>query len=301
MDKYLNDIFDKREKPISESSRKLYIHNLKKLNNGDEIKNLNFLEKPSETIKKINHLSANTQKSYLIAICTILKNSDKQKLYEDYFNLMKDSNKSLTINTEKSETQKQNWSSKEEIENLRESLKKSVPKTKIATKTDYDNLLNYLLVSLFTLIQPRRNIDFTMMYISNDMTDTSKNYLNIKNKQFIFNNYKTSGTYKQIIIDIPDDLFAVIKLYLKNHILKDKLKNKKHSILFLLTADGSGFSSDKITKQFHKIFGKKISSSMLRNIFLTDKYSNVIKSLENDTAAMSTSVKTALNNYIKKN
>lgn len=301
MDKYLNDIFDKREKPISESSRKLYIHNLKKLNNGDEIKNLNFLEKPSETIKKINHLSANTQKSYLIAICTILKNSDKQKLYEDYFNLMKDSNKSLTINTEKSETQKQNWSSKEEIENLRESLKKSVPKTKIATKTDYDNLLNYLLVSLFTLIQPRRNIDFTMMYISNDMTDTSKNYLNIKNKQFIFNNYKTSGTYKQIIIDIPDDLFAVIKLYLKNHILKDKLKNKKHSILFLLTADGSGFSSDKITKQFHKIFGKKISSSMLRNIFLTDKYSNVIKSLENDTAAMSTSVKTAMNNYIKKN
>jgi hypothetical protein len=38
---------------------------------------------------------------------------------------------------------------------------------------------------------------------------------------------------------------------------------------------------------------------MLRNIFLTDKYSGVIDELKKDTNAMSTSVNTALNNYIK--
>ena len=58
--------------------------------------------------------------------------------------------------------------------------------------------------------------------------------------------------------------------------------------------------STEITKILNKIFNKKISSSMLRNIFLTDKYSGVIDELKKDTNAMSTSVNTALNNYIKK-
>ena len=58
--------------------------------------------------------------------------------------------------------------------------------------------------------------------------------------------------------------------------------------------------STEITKILNKIFNKKISSSMLRNIFLTDKYSGVIDELKKETSAMSTSVNTALNNYIKK-
>jgi hypothetical protein len=40
---------------------------------------------------------------------------------------------------------------------------------------------------------------------------------------------------------------------------------------------------------------------MLRNIFLTDKYSDVIEELKKDTSAMGTSVGTAMNNYIKEN
>ena len=38
---------------------------------------------------------------------------------------------------------------------------------------------------------------------------------------------------------------------------------------------------------------------MLRNIFLTDKYTDVMSELKNDTKNMGTSVSTALNNYIK--
>ena len=38
---------------------------------------------------------------------------------------------------------------------------------------------------------------------------------------------------------------------------------------------------------------------MLRNIFLTDKYSDLTIELKNDTKNMGTSVDVALNNYIK--
>ena len=37
---------------------------------------------------------------------------------------------------------------------------------------------------------------------------------------------------------------------------------------------------------------------MLRNIFLTDKYTGVMTELKNDMKNMGTSVSTALNNYI---
>ena len=50
---FLNEIFDNREKPIGENSRKLYIHNLMKLNNNDPITNLNFLNDINSVLSKL--------------------------------------------------------------------------------------------------------------------------------------------------------------------------------------------------------------------------------------------------------
>ena len=48
-----------------------------------------------------------------------------------------------------------------------------------------------MVLALFTKIPPRRNVDYTLMKIASDMTDTKFNYMDVENKQFIFNNYKT--------------------------------------------------------------------------------------------------------------
>ena len=40
---------------------------------------------------------------------------------------------------------------------------------------------------------------------------------------------------------------------------------------------------------------------MLRNLYLSNKYSNIVEDLKNDTKNMGKSVDVALNNYIKKN
>ena len=50
----------------------------------------------------------------------------------------------------------------------------------------------------------------------------------------------------------------------------------------------------------NKVFGKKISVSMLRNIYLSSKYGDESKALANDTRDMGTSVSVAQSNYIKK-
>jgi hypothetical protein len=140
------------------------------------------------------------------------------------------------------------------------------------------------------------------MKISSNMDDTNYNYLIIDkgSAKFILNNYKTEKKYHSVEIDIPNDLKQVILLYLKYHPLKNELKNKEYNIPFLVDDNKELKNSTEITKFLNKIFDKKISSSMLRNIFLSSKYGNLVNELKEDTKQMGTSVDTAMNNYIKK-
>ena len=205
-------------------------------------------------------------------------------------------NNDLKTNTTKSETQKKNWIDTPEILQIFNDLKS---KTKIKNNDLKSNIFHYLVLALYFLQPPRRNIDYTLMKISSDMSDKNFNYLDIENRQFIFNNYKTKSKYETVKIDINNELFLVIKLYLSKHPEYIKIKNKKYLIHFLVN-NNIEINANQMTKILNKIFGgKNISSSMLRNIYLSNKYSKVMKDLKNDTDNMSTSVDVAISNYIK--
>lgn len=296
---FLDNLFEKRQ--ISDSSKALYIRNLTKLNDGEHVKDLKFLNKPTEIMKKIEHLKPTTQRSYIIAICSILKVFDKEeKLYNEYFNILSTFNSQLKVNTTKSEAQEKAWIEPDKIDTIYNNLKSKVSK-KISNKKEYDTLLDYVLLSLYYLQAPRRNNDYALMKISSDKSDKKFNYLDMKNKQFIFNNYKTQKTYSEMKVDISDELYKVLKLYLSKHPQKNQLKNKNYSINLLVDASGEPYNkSNMITKLLNKIFEAKVGVSMLRNIYLTSKYGKVMKELDNDVKSMATSKDVALDHYIKK-
>ena len=50
---FLNKVFEQRDKPISDSSKKLYTRNLMKLNNEQPITNFNFLKEPKQILNMI--------------------------------------------------------------------------------------------------------------------------------------------------------------------------------------------------------------------------------------------------------
>ena len=294
------NIIDKalESRQLSQNSINLYKRNLLKLNDNKPIKSFNFLKNKEEIHSKIKDLKPTTQRSYIISICSVLRDFPKyKKMYDEYFELLKDFNNELKVNTDKSEKQEKNWISQEEVLSVHKKLKRKID------KAVFNKLLHYTILSLYTLINPRRNKDYSLMKISSNTEDENHNYLIIdkkNNMKFILNKYKTDKKYHSVNIDVPDDLKEVIQLYLKYHPLKAELKKKEYDIPFLVDEQGKALkNSTEITKILNKIFGKKISSSMLRNIFLTDKYSNVIEELKKDTSAMGTSVGTAMNNYIK--
>ena len=302
MTTFLNNIFNKRDKPISENSEKLYTRNLEKLNDNKPVTDLKFLKNIKEVLSKIQKYKPTTQRSFIIAICTVLKNND-DKLYNQYYEILSKMNNDLKVNVDKSDKQNKNWIESDKIDEIYGNLQSAVTnKSKTGAKESYDSLLHYMILSLYVLIPPRRNLDYVLLVISSDMSDKKFNYLDFTKKQLIFNNYKTQGTYESIILDSPDELFKVIKSYMLKHPHKAKLNNKKYHIHFLVNFYGEEIDkSTQMTKILNSIFGGlKIGSSMLRNMYLTNKYSGMMKELKSDVKDMSTSVDVALNNYIKK-
>ena len=79
---------------IAASSRHLYTHNLRKLNNNKEIKNLNFLSKP-EILERLEGLNPNTKRTYIIAIVSSLRDRPEakyKKLYDKFYKMLLKSN-----------------------------------------------------------------------------------------------------------------------------------------------------------------------------------------------------------------
>jgi hypothetical protein len=288
---------------ITDSTFKLYKHNLEKLNDGNEIKNINFLKSKSTVLGKLEKYSPNTRRNFIIAIVSILKLLPKQeKLYNEYYDLLKEMNNEGRENPEKSEKQKENWMSQDEVMEVYKKLEEETAplflKKKLAD-SEYSKVLDFVLLSLYVLQQPRRNADYQKMMVVkkwDDKMSQENNYLDLAKNQFVFCNYKTQKTYHTKTEDIPEPLKEIIIKYLKIH----PLRKEKAPYCFLSKSDGTCLKNiNDITKRLNHIFGKKVGASLLRNIFATDKFSKVKKELEETADAMGTSVSMLMNQYTK--
>ena len=281
------------EKGLAPSSIVLYIRNLRKLNDNEPIKNFKFLTNINNIVEKIKHLKPNTRKAYLITIVSVLNCFLEQKaiktLCDKYYLLMKFEKDNITKTPTETmtDTQKKNWISWETVNKVWDTLNEKVEsfyKKKTITETQYNILLSYIILSLYVKIPTRRNKDFSFMNIKYDVMPTDNkeiNYLDYTKKQFIYNTYKTQYKYHEQKYDIPPELLECINKYLKHHpILKGKI-NKKTNIRFLMYYDGSSLDAvNSITRILNKLFGLKVGSSMLRHIYLTDKFGDENKERE---------------------
>jgi integrase len=269
-------------KVLSENTIKLYEANLKRLNGGVLPTSPVFLKNTDAVMEKIEKFSMNTKKTYYITIVSYLKDKKvAKKLIKYYTDKMEELNKTFEDHKgEKTETQEKNWM---EWDQVLEHYHKLNPAT-----------LAHLVLSLFVLQPPRRSKDYFLMKIVPEYSETMDkdiNYLDWKNMRFYFNNYKTKGAYGTQTVDVSPELQEV----LHNHF---PLK-KKFTPFFLLQRDGSRLPDNGITRILNTLFGKKISVSMLRNIYLSSKYGDQQKAMELDSEAMGTSKDIASNVYTK--
>ena len=293
------------ERKVAESTATAYIKALRILNEKKPFKNLTVLKKTEEIMKKVNEYAPSTQRTVVAMISSVLTlYKDKagyKKVYEFYHNKITNDAPGEQLpkvkpTSTKTKKEKENWIKWEDVLTKQKELRDEVGKT---AKPHWDVLLPLTILSLYVDTPPRRNQDYMDMDVvvvgkktNVEALPKDKNYLLLEGKRqptkFIFNKYKTSKTYGQQIVEITDTLKDTLLNFLKHHPLNQG-RSKPTQFAFLVNGDGSKFEQvNAITRILNKVFGKNVGSSMLRHIFLSEKYD--IKEMEGDATKMAHSL-----------
>ena len=288
-----------------------YERRLRVLNNGSPVDNLAFLYDYDVILEKIQKYKLTTQRGFIISIVSTLRDVPVMKsMYEKYSKLLESYNQELKQNNNsKSDTQKDNWISQEDVyvvySKLYEDVEPLLFKKSPITEKDFARITELIVLSLFVLNPPRRILDYLVMVIVKKLPKENNpelNYLEISKQLFHFNNYKTSGTYHTQTIAISDRLFTLLKLYIKIHPIK--LSPSQVLVPLLCNYNGDAFTTgNQITRILNKIFlkyaGKLISVNLLRNIFLTNKFKPQMDELDTTAHDMGTSSNMIQTTYVK--
>jgi integrase len=190
---------------------------------------------------------------------------------------------------EKTESQKENWISQEELKKIYGDLDKEtrplLSKTSLKPN-EFQRLQNFVILSLYVLQPPRRLQDYTEMRIKNATED--ENF--ISKTKFIFNKYKTAKHHGKEEIPINPKLKFIL----------DKWKKLNPNDYLLVGMTDKKFSSSQLQQRLNSILGKKASVNILRHSFLSDKYKDIdIRDMEETAEAMGHSKEQAML-YVKK-
>jgi len=315
-----------KQKPYKESSVKPIWVFLRTLNGGIDPVSLDFLLDRAVVLPYLQKYAVSTQRSVIFAVRNVAKDFGRQDILDMWKENIAETEqgKGLPPKGEKTEAQKEAYARVE-------SDKGGDAWDTLVKKLSEDNAeygwlesrqenrgyaqIQYVVPNLYIKFPPRRNIDYTEMKITTDYKDDMSpehNYLVIGTEKggaeervvmrYVFNKYKTSGSYHKQVFDVPDDLVVVLKNWIKATGKKDGD--------YLLTKEGyrihnkhDTLRSDDIGEVLHKAFGRGISTQMLRHMYL-DKYNTperkkIIEEMMGDAEHMAHSIGTQQQTYVK--
>ena len=224
----------------------------------------NFTTKHKEILKYLETLTLTRSKAMLSALIAIVSNKKisetyKKKMLEIGSEVRKEEEKQ-----EKSEKQEENWESWDNVMKLYNELEEeALPlfKKEKLTSSNMKTLQHYVILSCYVLIPPRRIADYINFKIKN-IDPKSDNWFDEKTNELVFNQYKTSKHYGTQRIECPQSLQTVFKKWFP--------VASRYSEFMLFNSYGNSLSQPQLTKMLNSIFGKNISASMLRHIYISD-------------------------------
>ena len=291
------------EKKLAESTAIQYLQTLYKLNGSKGFNNMAFTKKYEDVQNIIDTYAVSTQQSQYGTLASALSLfSDKPtykkpyRFWKEKLNAIRKQNEPTGLRTDK---QEDNWIMWEDVEKKKSELSEevlSLLSNKNLTPAQYDKLMSYLVLSLYTDIAPRRNQDYLDMYVVKKLGkdyDKTKNYYDLATHRFIFNKYKTAKKWGEQIVNVPESLQKALLAFTKYH-----PNNKEKEYKLLVKQDGTTLNTvNAITRILNRIFEKNIGSSMLRHIYLTSKYGDTVKDMKDTARGMGHTVETQ-RNYI---
>ena len=288
------------------------LHQLAKGNH--QVASLDFLKDKSKITELIEANYKPNTRANMFNVAVVALMTDKQyKDLAEFYGEKRDHEhgiyESLVRSNKKSQKQEENWVSLAEIDkvlfNLQEHYNEIydifLAERKLSRK-QYLKAQEYIVLAIHRQI-PMRNDLANLQWAKKGFWASTGNYIYYDDNpvRILLRNYKTSGKYGTKEIEVEDEtLNRQIKQFQKmNKYMEFKAI---HTNSFLLNSKMEPMSSNGLTKLLTRIFtrdlDKKISSSMLRHIYLSEKYGKELEERKKDSHNMLHSLEQQ-KNYIK--
>lgn len=303
----IEELVELWSKKIAKNTQKLYLHNLTKLNEGSIPDSTDYLLDTKKILEKVDSVkNPKSRKTYITSVLSALRYvmSRDDPTFQRYTLYLEQLARAIRQeedgrNGEKTEKETKNWLDYSKIKEKVAELKKDVEGLKNPmSKAQKQKLLQYFVLTLYTAISPRRSLDFALASVvkkySPDMPNDI-NYISLQDKKFVFNQFKTKGAFGQQVISYKNnkEMEEAVALFVR---LMGLTPTKDNPVVPLFPSQNSGFIT-RVLNSIWKSEGKKISTSLLRHIFLSDKYD--LKQMEADSESMAHDLKTQ-RDYLRK-
>lgn len=270
----------RKNKPnISNSSVKTYKSLLKNLfyrhHDTNTKINMKWFEDEDNILNILRDVEPRLRKTTIAGLLTISNDNKFEKYRKLLSSDIQQTNDKLQEQT-KSLTQSENWIDYSEVQNLYEKYYEKTKSIFKRNKSDINqkdilDMTDYIILAITCGIffPPRRSLDWVRMKIRN-YDEKTDNFLDLENKQFVFNIYKTAKFYDTQRVDIPSKFMKILKRFI----------NIVDSDYLLVNRKGEPFTTQRMTQKMNQLFGGNISTSLIRHIYLSDKLKDIPKLTE---------------------
>jgi hypothetical protein len=246
--------------------------------------------------------------SYLLASGVDVKHINP---YSDKVDILNSKIDRVKAKMEWTDKEKDNLLSMDELKEYLNLLKEKLTWRPITSYSDLLSFQKYLTAEFHLLFPLRNDLSDAKIYDNEEYNkldkDKSINYLVINKKdksiKVYINNYKTEKANGVIEFEIKDDKDNkdLINNFIKYYDALPKIfKEGKFEHWFLFHKSGKKLTRNDFTKFLNNIFdstGKKISSSLIRKIVLSNLYP--VEKMKTMSKIMGHSITTAVKDYVK--
>ena len=247
------------------------------------------VDKVQQEIEKI--YKPTTQKNAYNSISVVMDALGKPELSARYGELRDEAHSKYEAQAKshkKSPAQEKNWVSMAEIDSLLQTLSdeaKKIYKRENVSNKDFMTLQQRLLLKIYREFPLRNDVAHMRIITPHKYktADKKENYLvgtPAKGYAIHLNSYKTDGTFGAKVIQLTPELNGDVRKWLKFNTT---------GFLFV-NALREPISANGITKLFTRLFqqrlGKNVSTSMIRHIYLSDKYKDDLEEKTEDSYNM---------------
>lgn len=309
-EEYIKNIKSEKCKEIQDVSINIYIRNIKKLfKDLDREPDLNLFKNHELIIDYIDSLkSISSKKTMCTSIIVLLKCTPyfpktKIKVYSTKLTDIAYKQNNIYIKNKKSKKEDNNWITISEIQEKLKNLQTNVEnldKSNLTFRQKFDIYQQFIIARLYTSIPPVRN-DYINTKIfdcdEKEIKENECNYINLKEEILVLQKYKTAKFYGIKKIKLPKLLVQDLRNF-------EKYKSNISETPFLLvnSTDFMPLSGTNLTKTLNKIFyPKKVSSTILRKVYLSYKYpiTHSMEEMQKDADIMGHDITTARKIYTK--